>query len=143
MKLSEWVRDNYTRVTLMQDICSKTLSNGSVVRVKTSELNRDLTIGLLSTNTKDEWKRIVFHHAPLGIIVDDIPQDYYDEKITLLRAELTKMLFDAKNTRLIEQYIKILERRDREHWREDKSKTTSVQATQGDLNVKFEIVDAT
>ena len=61
----------------------------------------------------------------------------------LLRNELTKLLFDTDNRTLAEKYIKILEKRDKNHWA-DPNKTvasvgTSVTASTKDqtLNITF------
>ena len=92
----------------------------------------------MSTNNKDEFRDLAFHYAPVGCIKDDIEDSYYNDKLLLLRNELTKLLFDEKNRSIAEKYIKILEKRDKEHWFTD-NKATIVQAETKDtvLNITF------
>ena len=117
MYLSEWLKDNFKRIQFFDSV---EIVNGVTVK---NTLNRNLTLGLLSTNNKDEFRDLAFH---------------YDDKILLLRNELTKLLFDESNKALAEKYIKILEKRDKEHWFTDKQ-STIVQAQTKDtvLNITF------
>ena len=61
MKLSEWLEQNFKHVTFDEYIGT----------LKVPKINVELTYGLLSTETKEEFKKLVFHLAPVGIIVDD------------------------------------------------------------------------
>lgn len=140
MTLTEWLRSAYTRVELE----ASTQEYRSLKLKLKNETNRALTLGLLSTNSKEEWtiivKNIALKQFP-DIVIDEIPNDYYEEKLILMRNHLTKLLFDGKNSRIIEQYLKILERRDKERWSDKVEKKTQVTATSNDINLKFEIVE--
>lgn len=132
MYLSEFLKDNFKRIQFFDSV---EINNGVTVK---NTLNRNLTLGLLSTNTKDEFRNLAFHYAPVGTIKDDIVDDYYNEKILLLRNELTKLLFDEQNRAIAEKYLKILEKRDKDHWLTDKQ-STIVEAKTNDtvLNITF------
>ena len=132
MYLSEFLKDNFKRIQFFDSV-----EIVNCVTVKNT-LNRNLTLGLLSTNNKDEFRDLAFHFAPVGTIKDDIEDSYYNDKILLLRNELTKLLFDESNKALAEKYLKILEKRDKEHWYIDQ-KSTVVQAETKDttLNITF------
>ena len=132
MYLSEFLKDNFKRIQFFDSV---EIVNGVTVK---NTLNRNLTLGLLSTNNKDEFRDLAFHFAPAGYIKNDIEDSYYNDKILLLRNELTKLLFDEKNRALAEKYLKILEKRDKEHWYIDQ-KSTVVQAETKDttLNITF------
>ena len=132
MYLSEFLKDNFKRIQFFDSV---EINNGVTIK---NTLNRNLTLGLLSTNNKDEFRDLAFHYAPVGCIKDDIEDSYYNDKILLLRNELTKLLFDEKNRSIAEKYIKILEKRDKEHWFTD-NKATIVQAETKDtvLNITF------
>ena len=132
MYLSEFLKDNFKRIQFFDSV---EINNGVTIK---NTLNRNLTLGLLSTNNKDEFRDLAFHYAPVGCIKDDIEVSYYNDKILLLRNELTKLLFDEKNRSIAEKYIKILEKRDKEHWFTD-NKATIVQAETKDtvLNITF------
>ena len=132
MYLSEFLKDNFKRIQFFDSV---EINNGVTIK---NTLNRNLTLGLLSTNNKDEFRDLAFHYAPVGCIKDDIEDSYYNSKLLLLRNELTKLLFDEKNRSIAEKYIKILEKRDKEHWFTD-NKATIVQAETKDtvLNITF------
>ena len=137
MNLDKWVKNNFTRIQIFNNV---ELKNGMQV---SNKLNRDLTLGLLSTDNVAEWRDLCFLYAPVGTIKTDISEDYYADRLLLLRNELTKLLFDTDNRTLAEKYIKILEKRDKNHWA-DQNKTvasvgTSVTASTKDqtLNITF------
>lgn len=137
MYLDKWVKNNFTRIQIFNKV---ELKNGMQV---SNKLNRDLTLGLLSTDNVAEWRDLCFLYAPVGTIKTDISEDYYADRLLLLRNELTKLLFDTDNRTLAEKYIKILEKRDKNHWA-DQNKTvasvgTSVTASTKDqtLNITF------
>ena len=132
MYLSEFLKDNFKRIQFFDSV---EIVNGVTVK---NTLNRNLTLGLLSTNNKDEFRDLTMQYAPVGTIKDDIEDSYYNDKILLLRNELTKLLFDEKNRALAEKYIKILEKRDKDHWLTDKQ-STIVEAKTNDtvLNITF------
>ena len=133
MYLSEFLKDNFKRIQFFDSV---EINNGVTIK---NTLNRNLTLGLLSTNNKDEFRDLAFHYAPVGCIKDDIEDSYYNDKLLLLRNELTKLLFDEKNRSIAEKYIKILEKRDKEHWLTNDAKATIVQAETKDtvLNITF------
>ena len=62
MKLSEWCEQNFTHVTFDEYIGN----------LKVPKVNVELTYGLLSTEDKKEFQKLVFHLAPTGVIVDTI-----------------------------------------------------------------------
>lgn len=134
MNLDKWVKNNFTRIQIFNNV---ELKNGMQV---SNKLNRDLTLGLLSTDNVAEWRDLCFLYAPVGTIKTDIPEDYYADRLLLLRNELIKLLFDTDNRTLAEKYIKILEKRDKNHWADpNKTVSTSVTASTKDqtLNITF------
>lgn len=137
MNLDKWVKNNFTRIQIFNNV---ELKNGMQV---SNKLNRDLTLGLLSTDNVTEFRDLCFLYAPVGTIKTDITEEYYNERVLLLRNELTKLLFDTDNRTLAEKYLKILEKRDKNHWA-DVNKTgasvgTTVTASTKDqtLNITF------
>jgi hypothetical protein len=123
MKLSEWCEQNFTHVTFDEYIGN----------LKVPKVNVELTYGLLSTEDKKEFQKLVFHLAPAGVIVDTISDDFYEGKILLLRNKLTKMLMEEPNHKLADRFLNILERRDKNHWAKDK-KVTEIKAESTDAN---------
>lgn len=130
MKLSEWCKQNFTHVTFDEYIGS----------LKVPKVNVELTYGLLSTEDKEEFQKLVFHLAPVGTIIDTIPADFYEGKILLLRNMLTKMLMEEPNHKLADRFLNILERRDRNHWGKEQKQLKVEQKEDNRLNITFDIV---
>lgn len=130
MKLSEWLEQNFKHVTFEEYIGN----------LKVPKINIDLTYGLLSTETKEEFKKLVFHLAPVGIIVDDISDEFYEGKILLVRNMLTKMLMEEPNHKLADRFLNILERRDKTHWSKDQKQLKVEQKEDKNLSITFDIV---
>lgn len=130
MKLSEWLEQNFKHVTFEE----------YVGNLKVPKINIELTYGLLSTETKEEFKKLVFHLAPVGIIVDDISDEFYEGKILLVRNMLTKMLMEEPNHKLADRFLNILERRDKNHWGKDQKQLKVEQKEDKNLSITFDIV---
>lgn len=130
MKLSEWCKQNFTHVTFDEYIGN----------LKVPKVNIDLTYGLLSTEDKEEFTKLVFHLAPAGVIVDTISDDFYEGKILLLRNKLTRMLMEEPNHKLADRFLNILERRDRNHWGKEQKQLKVEQKEDNRLNITFDIV---
>lgn len=137
MLISEWLKSTWKHIAIF----NKMYKNGSELSIP--DINVELTCGLVSTNNKEEFAKLVFHLAPVGIIIDEIPDEYYEGQILLLRNLLTKELIHSPNSKIAEKYLNILERRDKTHWSKE-PKETKVSATDGQgqmLNVTFSVVD--
>lgn len=130
MKLSEWISNNFKHVTFDENVGN----------LRVPKINVDLTYGLLSTETKEEFKKLVFHLAPVGIIVDDISDEFYEGKILLVRNMLTKMLMEEPNHKLADRFLNILERRDKTHWSKDQKQLKVEQKEDKNLSITFDIV---
>lgn len=130
MKLSEWISNNFKHVTFDENVGN----------LRVPKINVDLTYGLLSTETKDEFKKLVFHLAPVGIIVDDISDEFYEGKILLVRNMLTKMLMEEPNHKLADRFLNILERRDKNHWGKEQKQLKVEQKEDKNLSITFDIV---
>lgn len=132
MTLTSWLEQNFTHVTLDTVIHGK---NNSTIVVP--EHNVDLTIGLISTSTKQEFAKLAFNFVPVGTIIDSIDDEWYESKVLLVRNMLTKALLTDKRAR---HYLDILERRDSQHWADQNKKQTQVKATSGDINLEFTVI---
>ena len=130
MKRSEWLKKNFTHVTFDE----------YVGNLKVPKVNVDLTYGLISTENKEEFSKLVFHLMPSGTIVDDIPDEFYEGKILLLRNMLTKMLMEEPNHKMADRYLNILERRDKNHWGKDQKQLKVEQKEDKNLSITFDIV---
>lgn len=130
MKISEWISKNFTHVTFEDTIGT----------LKVPKVNIDLTYGLLSTENKEEFQKLVFHLAPVGIIVDDIPTEFYEGKMLLLRNMLTRMVMEEPNHKMAERFLNVLERRDKAHWSKENKQLKVEQKEDKNLSITFDIV---
>lgn len=136
MKLSDWVKNNWTHITI-----EKIINNGKTV-LTIPELNIDLTVGIISTSDKAEFSKLVFHLAPVGIIVDEISDEYYEGQLLLTRNYLTKLLIREPNSKVAEKYLSVLERRDRTHWGKESGKMTATVSDKDGktVNLTYQVI---
>ena len=127
MKLSQWLEDNFKHVTLYKQI-------GTLV---VPEVNIDLTVGLISTADKEEFKKLCFNFVPVGTIIDDIEDEWYEVKLLAVRNYLTNRLLVDRNSR---HYLDILERRDKDRWAKESKQLKVEQKEDNRLNITFDIV---
>ena len=59
MKLTEWLTNKFTHITFDKQI-------GNIL---VPDINIDLTVGLISTSSKEEFAKLCFHYAPVGTII--------------------------------------------------------------------------
>lgn len=130
MTLSEWLKNTWKHITIREAVGT------SAGTLRVPAINVELTVGLISTNSKEEFSKLVFHLAPVGIIVDEIDDEYYEGQMLKLRNMLTKILVTEPNFRQAEKWLKLLERRDKDHWSEQ-SKKTEVKASSNGINLEF------
>ena len=134
--LSSWLANNWTHITI-----EKIINNGKTV-LTIPELNIDLTIGIISTSDKAEFSKLVFHLAPVGIIVDEISDEYYEGQLLLTRNYLTKLLIREPNSKVAEKYLNILERRDKAHWGKESGKMTATVSDKDGktVNLTYQVI---
>ncbi len=131
MLLTDWLKQNFTHITLNTTINNK----GTILNVP--EINVDLTVGLISTDSKESFAKLCFHYAPVGTIIDEIDSEWYESKVLAVRNMLTKKLL---NDTRCKQYLDILERRDKERWSKD-TKQTQVKATTNEgISLEFTVI---
>lgn len=127
MTLQDYLNNNFKHITLDPVINTGT----SILTVP--KVNVDLTIGLISTNNKEEFAKLAFHYAPVGTIIEPLDDDWYETHILLVRNLLTeKLLKDSR----AKHYLDILARRDKEHWQDlNKQKELKVESKSQDINI--------
>lgn len=114
--------------------------NGTILTVP--EINIKFTVGILTTNSKEEFEKLCFHLAPVGIIIEPLDDDYYEGQLLLARNYLNVRAIT--NDRETKRLLEILERRDKEHWQKE-SKSTTVDVNKNETNdeirVTFKVVE--
>lgn len=128
MTVNEWLEQNFNHITLYTSISK----NGTILNVP--EYNVTLTVGLISTDNKDDFARLVFKYLPVGTIIEPINDEWYKTKLVEVRTYLTmKLLTDNR----CKQYLDILERRDRDRWKKDEKQTSVKATTNQGINLEF------
>lgn len=131
MTINEWLNQNFKHITLYD-----TIAKDNII-LKVPEINSELTVGLVSTNNKEEFAKLVFNYLPLGTIIEPIDSDWYECKLLAVRNMLTKRLLTDSKAR---HFLDILERRDKERWSKE-GKQVKVEAKEDkSLNITFDIV---
>jgi len=128
MTLQDYLNNNFKHITLDTLIKSP---NGSIITVP--QVNVDLTIGIISTNNKEEFAKLAFHYAPAGTIIEPLDDDWYETRVLLVRNLLTEKLLKDQRAK---HYLDILARRDKEHWVDtSKQKELKVESKSQDINI--------
>ena len=128
MTLQDFLNNNFKHITLDTMIKNP---NGSIITVP--QLNVDLTIGIISTNNKEEFAKLAFHYAPAGTIIEPLDDDWYETRVLLVRNLLTEKLLKDQRAR---HYLEILSRRDKDHWQDtSKQKEVKVESKSQDINI--------
>lgn len=128
MTLQDYLNNNFKHITLDTMIKNP---NGSIITVP--QLNVDLTIGIISTNSKDEFAKLAFHYAPAGTIIEPLDDDWYETRVLLVRNLLTEKLLKDQRAK---HYLDILARRDKGHWQDtSKQKELKVESKSQDINI--------
>ena len=131
MTINEWLNENFKHITLYDTI----VKAGNILKVP--EINTDLTVGLISTNNKEEFAKLVFNYVPVGTIIEPIDDDWYECKLLAVRNMLTKRLLTDGKAR---HFLDILERRDKERWSKEPKQLKVEQRQDKSLNITFDIV---
>jgi hypothetical protein len=136
--MSKWLKDTWKHVAIHTKIYKQGQGELSI-----PEINVELSIGLISTGSKEEFSKLVFHLAPLGIIVDEIDDEYYEGQLLKLRNLLTRELIRSPNSKIAEKYLNVLERRDRAHWAKEtkETKVTATDSKGSTMDVTFTVVE--
>lgn len=130
MTLSEWLKNNFVHVTLSEQI-------GTLIVKK---WNVDLTIGLISTNNKEEFAKLAFTYVPVGTIIDTIDDEWYETKLLQVRNLLTSMTLLNGSNKFADRLLEILARRDKEHWSKEGKQVKVEQKEDKTLNITFDIL---
>lgn len=146
MNLYDWVKDALKDgVELWSDDKLVTNAQGVTIKRDTRRL-REICLGVISSNTAEEWYRICRLNAPVGTVITpyiDVWEDLFNDTTALVRNELTKCLLKERAAKSAQTLLGILERRDKPHWSKEQ-KETKVSATTADgaaMNVTFSIME--
>lgn len=133
MTTNEWLEQNYKHVTIT-DIVAK---NTTILTVP--HINVELTVGLLTTKDKQEFQKLVFALCPIGTIIEDIPDEWYEKHLLLARNYMNVRLIG--NDRETKRLIDVMERINKETWSKESSKTVEVKNNPIDntMTIKFEV----
>lgn len=112
--LTQWLNETWKHLTLSNETVN---AKGAVIKIP--EINIELTSGLFSTDSLQEFEDLAFHLSPVGTVRDHINEDYYNDKLLRARNILTKQILTTKNSRLAKQFMEVLERRDRVRWQKE------------------------
>lgn len=102
--------------------------------------NFEFSCALLSANNRDEFINSIKILATFKYkvkLTGNISNKLYIDYLHLARIKLTEMLFSELNDRRVSNYLKILEKRMKEHYGKDDVEIS----TDNDIKISFEIVE--
>ena len=147
-KLSEYIERNFTEVCLgfvddfdqLNAFAPVRVSPKKLEEVSTDVTNFEFSCALLSANDKNEFTDAIKALADFKYktkLLGTITNKNYTNLLSLLKIELTGLLFSEENDRRVANYLKILERRMRRHYGKDE---VQEEAKKEDLKIVFEVV---
>lgn len=133
MTLIEWATKALENIELFQDVIEVTASNG-VKLTRNVAKERNLAIGLINSDCAEDFYGVAKQVCPVGTVIEPY-YDYdwvnlYNDKMKLAQVALTKALLDERVSKSANILMKVLEKRDRSHWADNKTvdvKTTDNQ----------------
>lgn len=141
--IKDWV-DNETKngIELFSDQKIILGKKGTTLTRNTEKL-RQISLGAISSNDSKEWYLVCRLNAPVGTILEDYDETYwvnkYNEVVSLCRLELTKSLMSERNMKSANILLKVLEKRDRNHWA-DTAKQISIDTKDTDKSININII---
>lgn len=119
----------------------KVIMKNNVTLKRDTHILRQLCLGAISTDNSHEWYLICRLHCPVGTIIEDYDETkwnpLYEEYVAMCRVELTKALMTERSNKSASILLKVLEKRDRNHWAD--AKTVDVK-TDGNEPIHINIV---
>lgn len=143
MNIKDFV-DNETKngIELFSDQKIVIGKKGATITRNTEKL-RQISLGAISSNDSKEWYLVCRLNAPVGTILEDYDETYwenkYNEVVSLCRLELTKALLQERNMKSAKVLLDILTKRDKEHWG-DTSKHISIDTKDSDKSININII---
>lgn len=124
MTLLEWVKDALKNgPELYRTEVITTNDKGVVIKRDTTRL-KEISLGIISSNDTAEWYRICKLNCPVGTIIEPYNEDewteIYNDALALVRNSLTKSLLTERASKSAQTLLKILEKRDKAHWSDEK-----------------------
>ncbi len=130
MTLIDWVRDIFkTReVELFED--EKMIVKNNVTVYRDVRKLHELSLGIVSSNSSEEWYRVCRLQCPVGTIIEDYEalkwDDLYNDISSLVRNELVKTLIKERFAKSAKTLLDLMERRDKSHFsKNEESKITA------------------
>lgn len=141
MALFDWVKDLLKNgPELFRTEVVQTNDKGVIIKRDTTRL-REISLGIISSNNAEEWYRICRLNCPVGTTIEDYTDDWidlYNDTLALVRNSLTKSLLQERASKSAQTLLSILERRDKEHWQKDTTKTAEIKKGDEVITFKFE-----
>lgn len=123
-QLTDWAKDALSEIYLWDDVVEKRSKKVNAVLTRDVTRERKLAIAIINCANGQELYDVSKQLCPVGTIIEDYDEAFwtrlYSEKRQLVTVELTKSLLDERNRTSASVLLKILERRDRRHWAEEK-----------------------
>lgn len=116
------------------------VKNGTTLKRDCKRL-KACSIGLISTNSPEEWYNICRLNCEPGTIIEPFNEQWnslYNDNLALVKLKLTQSLLEERFSKSAKTFIDILERRSKAEWSKD-AKQTLVKAESNGINLEFVI----
>lgn len=136
MTLNQWLLETWKFVTFSDEYYDDSIKK----TVKIDPVNIDLSTGLLSTESLEEFSDLAFAMAPSGTIYELVEPHYYNGRLLLIRQILTKMIIFSKDKTSVDKYLAIMERRDSQRWAKRDMKMLELSKNQDNGTLKIQMI---
>jgi hypothetical protein len=144
MNVYEWTVDALKDgVELWQDE-KIVVQNGATLKRNAKRL-REICLGIISSNTPEEWYRLCRLNAPVGTVIvpydETVWTELYNDTTALVRNELTKCLLKERAAKSASTLLSILQKRDKEHWSDNTVKKEVAVKSNNGTDITFTVVE--
>lgn len=144
MTLLQWTENIFKDgVELFEDERQITSKNGATLKRDCKRL-KACSIGLISTNSAEEWYNICRLNCEPGTIIEPFDERWnqlYNDNLTLVKLKLTQALLEERFNKSAKTLLDILERRSKAEWGKDTKEKKVDLSTDGPMKVTFSVIE--
>ena len=139
MTLIEWTKNLFKDgIELFEDV--KQIDKNGVKINRDCKRLKACSIGLISTNSAQEWYTICRLNCEPGTVIEEFTEEWnqlYSDNLALVKLKLTQSLLEERFNKSAKTLLDILERRSKDEWGKDQKSFSVKQDEDNRLNITF------
>jgi hypothetical protein len=142
MTLLDWTKNLFKDgIELFEDV--KQIEKNGVRINRDCKRLKACSIGLISTNSAQEWYTICRLNCEPGTVIEEFTEEWnqlYSDNLALVKLKLTQSLLEERFNKSAKTLLDILERRSKDEWAKDQ-KSLTVSQKEKELSISFTGMD--